>query len=126
MTETNIDQTINIQSTVWPQRQFFPQNIQQPEVDLWGAVLKRAVRDLQDFVRLVRADSSLWNIPDFKDEAQSLLDFFVNPSYEIGGFGFICAIFNTTPEALKKNKAMQAIQELEMSMRNHNPKIQMH
>ncbi|MGN7611915.1 hypothetical protein ACQZV8_07490 [Magnetococcales bacterium HHB-1] len=116
----NTNQTPNIESIIWHHSQSSQPGRLQPEVEVWAAVLKRAALDLKGFIKLARTDASLWELPDFRSEAQGLIDFFLMPSYDVGGFGFICSILNTTPEALKENKVTKRIQELKRLMQAYD------
>jgi hypothetical protein len=80
---------------------------QDPEVDLWIAVLNQAVRDTRALVRTVKRNPGIWANPLFRTDVHNLTRYFQKQSMEPGGFGFICDLMEVNSE-----QAFQRIDEL--------------
>ncbi|MGN7613070.1 hypothetical protein ACQZV8_13405 [Magnetococcales bacterium HHB-1] len=96
-----------------------PQNKNQwmPELQLWMAVLRQAIRDTRLLAMKARHDPALRECRIHQHEALKLIHYFRQPAYHIGGFGFICTLFNTEPALLRKQIETPFLLELEASHR---------
>jgi hypothetical protein len=80
---------------------------QDPEMDLWIAVLNQAVKDTRILAEKVRQSPSVWASPLFRTDVHNLTQYFNRQSMELGGFGFICDLIN-----VDSKRALQRIDEL--------------
>ncbi|MGN7612740.1 hypothetical protein ACQZV8_11725 [Magnetococcales bacterium HHB-1] len=88
-----------------------------PELQLWIVVLRQAIRDVRLLAMKARRDPDLRENRIYQHEALELINYFHQPAYHIGGFGFICTILNTEPALMRQKIETPFLLELEASHR---------
>ena len=72
-----------------------------PEKRLWLAVLCRAIRDVRALLRKAKREPENICDPEFQLELKDITDYFAEASMELGGFGFICEMFDLDQRVLR-------------------------
>lgn len=75
------------------------------EIDLWCAVLHRAIKDAKLLMIRLRKDPMLADNHEFRSETNHLHRFFLSKSMQVGGFGFICELLD-----INTDRALQQVQ----------------
>lgn len=73
-------------------------HVLESEKQMWAAVLHQAVKDAKDLFKTAMRNPQATARTDFQHDVRSLQDYFLFPSMQPGGLGFICAWLDIDPE----------------------------